>query len=425
MQANADVVCKVRITKVRDAGLVPSYLFRSEANVRREIATAEVISMIVGSSPAQIEIEYEYPRGGNWVSGSPICQEFTKLDPGEICLVFLRTSGDIYRLSRIQSKARVVASPVAYTLGDRPLLRLLAEFLAGADCDDEMIRLQAIEELGYVGDGLMEQLQPFKGRGGQGERIAQALREAQRVIRKARSSKDLVSRSVAVTSSFKLVDPPALDEMLQIMHADPNAFGPAESEAKYGIADFSVSSLQRRLLETLDSTTRRLIKSLDDGSTIPAPGGRVGIYRGVPGFPYARFYRFALATDAVAREAEMRRSIVNVFWIRYERASVPEMIQLLDDNEMRIRQTAVSALNECINANFSNEWSREIFYRRGVGPGAPGLTDQKPLEERLRDYERNEREYIQYWKDWWRENRDKYEGITDDHDAPFLTDKEN
>ncbi len=425
MRANADVVCKVRVTKVRDAGLAPSYLFRSEANVRREIATAEVISLIEGNCPPQIEIEYEYPRGGHWVSGSPIGQEFTKLDPGESCLVFLQSSSGTYHLGRIQNKARVVAARVLYTLGDEPLLRLLAEFLAGADCPDEMVRLQAIEELGYVGDELMKQLQPFKSRDEPGARIAHALREAQRVIRKARPSTDFVIGSVAVMSSFKLVDPPALDEVVQVLRADPNGFAPAASEAKYGIRDFSVSSLQKRLLETMDSTTRRSIKSLDDGETIRAPGRHGDIYRGVPGFPYARFYRVALATDAVARDAEMRRSIANVIWIRYEKAGVPEMIRLLGDSEINIRRIAVSALDKCINGNFSNGWDRDTFYRRGVGPGAPGLTAEKPLEEQLRDYELNEREYIQYWKDWWGENRSKYEGTVDDYGATFRPDMEN
>ena len=417
VSVNAALVCKVRVISVRDAGLAPSNMFWSETNVRREIATAEVISVVQGRCGREIEIEYYFPRGGKWVSGSLIGEQFTELLPGETCLVFLQEAGAIWRLNGVRGKARVAASPVAYTLGDEPLLRVLAEFIAGADSEDEMVRLQAAEELGYIGDELVEQLRPFRSQEERGWRLARAIEEARRAVRKARSSQDLVIRSTAVMSSFKLVDPPSLEDALRILQADPNAFGPAASGAKHGVRDFSVSSLQKRLLETMDSTTRRFIRSLDSGEIIRAPRRHADVYRGVPGFPYARFYRFALGTNVVARDAEMRRSIANVLWIRYETASVPEMVRLLDDSEAHIRQTAVSALNECVNRNFSNAWDRDTFYRHNVPATAPGPTYEKPLEERLRDYELNEREYIQYWKDWWRENRSKYEGAAEDYEA--------
>ena len=175
----------------------------------------------------------------------------------------------------------------------------------------------------------------------------------------------------------------------------------------------------------MDSTTRRFIRSLNDGEIIRAPGRHGDVYRGVPGFPYARFYRLALATEVVGRDADMRHAIANVLWIRCEKASVPEMIRFLDDSKTGIRQTAVSALNKCINANFSNEWDRSTFYRRDVAANTPGPTHEKPLEERLRDYELNEREYIRYWKDWWRENRSQYEGAADGYDASLPPGKEN
>ena len=70
VSVNAALVCKVRVISVRDAGLAPSNMFWSETNVRREIATAEVISVVQGRCGREIEIEYYVPRGGKWVSGS-------------------------------------------------------------------------------------------------------------------------------------------------------------------------------------------------------------------------------------------------------------------------------------------------------------------------------------------------------------------
>ena len=51
---------------------------------------------------------------------------------------------------------------------------------------------------------------------------------------------------------------------------------------------------------------------------------------------------------------QTRRAIANVIWIRCEKASVPEMMRLLDDSNMHIRRTAVSALRKCINSDLSN-----------------------------------------------------------------------
>jgi HEAT repeat protein len=298
-------------------------------------------------------------------------------------------------------------------LGDEPLLKLLAEFRAGLKSNDEMVHLQAAEELGYIGDELMKQIRPFSGDNGRSQRLAEALKQARRAIPAACQSEDFVIRSAAIMSSFQLAEPPRLDGTLQILREDPNSFGPAASEGKYGIRDFCVLAVQKRLLQTMDATTRRFVKNLDDGSTIRVPGGRPDVYRGVPGFPYAQFYGQALATGAVLRDTEMRTSIVNVIWSRYEKESVPQMIRLLDDADSHIRQVAVSALNRYINRNFSNGWDRDTFYRHNV----LGVTDEKPLEQRQRDYELNEHEYIQYWRDWWREHRGNYENIADGYDA--------
>ncbi len=222
-------------------------------------------------------------------------------------------------------------------------------------------------------------------------------------------------------SSFKLGDPPSLDQTLAILHADPNDFNPADSKSKYGIRDFCTSGLQRSLLETMDATTRRSIKYLDNGSTIRAFHHQRGIYRGVPGFPYTRFFQQALKTEPVKNDSNMRKSIANVIWIRYEKASVPQMIHLLDDSERHIRGTAVSALKKCINGNFSNAWDRRSFYSSGRNSVKLMQRQEKPLEQRLKEYEEHEQEYIQYWKKWWLQNRDQF-GRKRDQGQPLMSD---
>ena len=88
---------------------------------------------------------------------------------------------------------------------------------------------------------------------------------------------------------------------------------------------------------------------------------------------------------------------------------MPEMIELLDDDERPIRRTAVSALNKCVNANFSNAWDRRTFYGPDPDTERSGQMPEMPLEQRLADYERYETEYIAYWQAWWQKNRGRFE----------------
>jgi hypothetical protein len=408
MQANADLVCKVHVVAVQDLGLVPCQQSLGAPPVMRKQATAKVVSVVTGQCSDTIRFEFDVPLPADrfqWGIG-----QFTELRPGEDCLVFLKNGETGYCLHYNRGKARVVPDPVAYDLGDEGVLRLLAEFLAGLSADDRQIRLQAAEELGYVGDALMKQLGPFPGGDDpdRSRRIAHGLRVGRDAIRKARGDNDLVVRSVAVVSSFGLGDPPGLDQAMELMQADPNRFTASQSTAEFGVRGFSVPALQRRLLETMDATTRRATRRIEDGTKIERAGIRPDLYRGVPGFPYAEFCRMVLRTDPVRHSAEMREAVANVLWIRYERASVPEMIKLLDDPGLHIRQTAVAALDQCVNGNFSNAWDRRTFYGLERTSGTSESVTEKPLEQRLADYERNEHEYIRYWKHWWQLNRDTF-----------------
>lgn len=402
---NSDLVCKVSILSIHEAGKTMSS-FGMGREVIRYVATAKVISIIKGSCDAVIQIQFHGPNDkmvsmvlSNW----PL---FTELQSGEHCLVFLRHTDKGYYLNRICSKARVVAKKVDYHQDENILIRLLSEFQAGLDAKDEMVRLQAVEELGYVGDELLEKLRPFQGEDGENYRIAHSLKEARRAIRRACLDEDIVVRSVAVMSSFKLGDPPRIDQVKAILKADPNRITSAESRSKYGIDDFCVTGLQRSLLSIMDETTRRAMKDLDDGSTMRRP---LGIFRGVPGFAYADFYRWALETDLAKSNKDLRLSIANVIWIRYEKDSVPQMIQMLDDPEQSIRRTAASALKKCINGNFSNAWDRRSFYSSGFDSiKRMNEIKEKPWEQRLKDYQEHEHEYIQYWKKWWSENQERF-----------------
>jgi len=414
---NADLVCKVRVLSIRQEEVIkygPSTLM---PNVSRMIATSKVLSVIKGECPQVIDIEFLYPTERNRNFGSPLCQIYTELSENEVCIAFLKQAKTYYKLNRIMSKARVQPEIVDYNLGDTPNLRLLAEFLAGCKSDNEMVKLQAVEELGCLGNVMIGQLRQFKDDKEMFQRIAYGLGRAKDALRKTRSSENLVIRTASVISSFQVDDSPGIEGPLELLRMNPSYFSPNDSLKKYGIRDFCVSSLQLRLLETMDSTTRRSVVDLKDGSKIRREEGSPYIFRGVRGFDYAEFFKQALDCESVKKNAQMRSAIANVIWIRYEKRSVPDMIRLLDDSNIHIRSTAVSALRKCINSDRSNSWERLHFYdpraaeeylRRGI---------EKPLEDRLKDYQDNEQEYIQYWKKWWQEHKSKFEILENTKDG--------
>ena len=408
-RANADLVCKVLVVSIRQDKIVTGNLFPGEPDLLEMIATSKVLSIVKGECPDVIDIEFRRPKNSNSTLGFLPGELYTDLSENEVCLVFLKASVPYYKLNRINSKARVRPKEIEYNLGETPDLKLLAEFLAGCDSEDELVKLQTAEELGYLGDAMIRELRFSEADQELFQKTASALGMAKEALGKMCSCDDLVIRNVSIISSFQVDDSPGIEGPLDLLWTDSSDFDPNDSLEKYGIRDFCVSSMQLRLLETMDATTRRFVRDLQDGSLIRREEGSPYPYRGVRGFDYADFYRQALDCEAVRNSEQMRTAIVNVLWIRYERASVPEMIKLLDDSSLYIRMAAVSALRKCINSDRSNSWEPDDFYNpQTTDPGSSNIPE-KPLEQRLKDYENNEQEYIQYWKNWWQQHKNEFE----------------
>jgi hypothetical protein len=209
-------------------------------------------------------------------------------------------------------------------------------------------------------------------------------------------------------SSFQADDSTGIEGPLELLRSNPSDFDPSDSLRKYGIKDFCISKLQLRLLKTMDAMTRRVVVDLKDGSKIQREKGSPYTFRGVRGFDYAAFYRQALTYEAVKNSEPMRSAIANVLWIRYEKASVPEMIKLLDDSNMPIRRTAVSALRKCIHSDRSNSWEPRHFYDPAAAREYMNSGIEKKLEDQQKDYRDHEQEYILYWKKWWHKHKNEF-----------------
>lgn len=411
MEHNSDLVCKVQVISVHQGEPVSNSTFMGVQGAHQMTAAAKVLSIIKGQCPETIEIEFEYPIESYINAGIPISNLFTGLSEKEICIVFLKIRENKYKLNRIRSKLRVVPEVVDYNLGDTPEMKLIDEFLAGIKSNDEFIKLQAAEELGFHTEEMIKDLSSCRNDNESFDKIVFALGKVKDALMQTQKSKDIVIRNISYIASFQADDSPGIDGPLQLLRMSPSEFDPNDSLKKYDIKDFSVSSLQLRLLGTMDSTTRRAVVDFNDRTIIRRENGIPEIYRGLRDFDYTEFYKQALECDSVKNNEKMRTAIANVLWIRFERKSVPVIIQLLDDTNPHTRSIAVSALRKCINADYSNSWEAEDFYR-SFKDNELYFADQKPeksLEERQKDYRDHEQEYIKYWKDWWQKNKGDFE----------------
>ena len=408
-RANADLVCKVRVMSIRQEKVVKGNLFPGQQDLLGMIATAKVLSIVKGECPDVIDIEFRRPKDSNSKLGLLPGELYTNLSENEVCLVFLKASGDNYKLGRIRSKARVRPKVAQYNLGETPDLKLLAEFLASCDSDNELIKLQAAEELGYLGDAMIRKIRFSREDKELFRKMAAGLTKTREALREMHSCDDMVIRNISIISSFQADESPGIERPLKLLRMNPSDFDLNDSLGKYGIRDFCISNLQLRLLETMDAMTRRIVVDIKDGSSIRREAGSPYPYRGVRGFDYADFYRQALDCETVKNNEQMRIAIANVLWIRYEKASVPEIIGFLDDSKIYVRMAAVSALRRCINSDHSNSWEPRHFYDRDAAREYMNSGIEKKLEDRQKDYQDNEQQYILYWKTWWRQHKNKFE----------------
>ena len=406
---NSDLVCKIKVISIsRGEPVSNSQLFMSGLKAYRMKATAKVLSVIKGKCPESIEIEFEYPIGNNIDTGIPISNLITGLSEKEICIVFLQKQKDQYKLNSIKSKLRVVPEVLKHNFGDEPNMRLVDEFLAGCESDDEFIKLQAAEELGFQSEEIIKNFRTSLSNTELFDKNALMLGKIQKELIRSCKSKDFVIRNISYISCFQADVSPGIEGPLQLLRTNPSVFDKNDSMKKYEIQNFSVSDLQVRLLETMDSATRRTVYDMNNRTIIRREDGIHEIYRGLREFDYAEFFNQALDCNSVKNSEQMRKAIANILWIRFERKSVPVIVRLLDDRDVYVRQTAVSALRKCINGDYSNSWEPDDFYRSFKGNEYYFSANQKTeesLEERQKDYQEHEQEYIKYWKDWWQNKK--------------------
>ena len=409
----ADRVVKVEVLSLLEAGTARNEVSASPPELRRLTASCRVLSEIKERCPGIIRVEFQYPAESD-IEGNPsLAQQFTSLRVGEVALVFLKDIGMDFRLSRINGKVRVTADRVRHEMVDEPNERLLSEFVASAQDSDPMVRLQAVEELGYVGDAILREMaaSQYRYSSEAADRcimLDKKLDAAREVLAEARKSTDPVVRFAAIISSFQVDTTPGEATALEILHVDPAKLSPAESLAQYGSIGFSVQAMQARLLDVMDATTRRLLLDMRERDVIRRQDGKP--YRGIRDFWYPEFCAGALACESVRASGPMRWSLANILWVRSDVASVPEMIALLDDPDILVRSTVVAGLIKTVASPYSNPLEVHSPWMSSVDATDVEVRDREvDPAEAMRDYQLKEQEYLTYWKTWWDQNKDDFD----------------
>ncbi len=410
---NADRVVKVEVLSLLEAGTARNEASANPLEVRRLTASCRVISEIKERCPQIIRVEFQYPAESDIQSNPSLAQAFTSLRVGEVALVFLKDIGMDFRLNRLDGKVRIAPSRIQHDMVDSPEERLLSEFVGSAQDGDPMVRLQAVEELGYVGDAILRQMAAgeYRYSSEAADRcimLDKKLDAAREVLAELRKSTDLVLRCAAIISSFQVDATPGDATAVEVLLADPTALSPAESTAQYGTVGFSVQAMQARLLDVMDATTRRLLLNMAERDVIRRRDGKP--YRGIRGFWYPEFCAAALACESVRDSAAMRRSLANILWVRADVASVPEMIALLDDPDILVRSAVVAGLIKTIASPYSNPLEVHSPWMSSVDAMDVEVRDREiDPAEAMRDYQQKEQEYLTYWKTWWSENKGDFD----------------
>ncbi len=249
---NADLVCKVQIISVSREGQYRDGGMDGPVSVMtRMTAHSKVLSVIKGKCPDVLDIGFSYPTDISNESGIIPFHDYTNLSRGEVCIVFLKKSESGFVLNRIRSKARIQPEIVDYNLGNTPIFRLIDEFLVSCSSDDELVKLQAVDELGYLGAKIIHDFRTFKGDKELFQTMVSALVKVKMALSKTNSCSNLVVRNVSIISSFKVDDSPGIKLPLDLLSLDPAEFDQKSSIKKYDGRPFDPMELSIKIKEVL------------------------------------------------------------------------------------------------------------------------------------------------------------------------------
>ena len=282
---DADRVYKIRVISVKEDGVYTDNHFSPPLTATKMVAHAEVQSVIKGLYMTEIDIAY--PKSTSMVG-------FTPLSPEEVCIVFLKGTRSPFKYFDLHNgKMAATLQSGPECLGLTVQDKLLGQLLVSANTLKGKAQLEAIEELGKLGD--------FR---------------ATSTLRKIADTDDIVVRSLSLTARIQVGDAPCIADLLAILKIPKSDFDKTQSCNKYRTTGYSVGDLQRELLWAIE-------QSVVPSNMYSVPSVNPPISK-LEGFDYADFFKQALNIDSVRKNTGTRRCRIATLRKLGDEKSIPD-----------------------------------------------------------------------------------------------------
>lgn len=336
----ADAVYIVEITSI-DADTSSAKTNQSSSLPDRDVY-AHILGTIKGATAENIHITV--PQNTNLIE-SP---SYVNYKIGEVCLVFLKGNSSPYMLldpdsSNLLDVAKPDTAVFKYST-DIAYDRLAKCLMWTVNGSKGWIRLQAIRQLGYLGD-----------------------HRAASLLRQFAKSDDIALRSLSYEARIHIGDPPDVNDMITILDMTPESINENQSHNGNTGNRYGNEYLQNLLF---DAVWQSIIPEQKFGIKLPVSK--------VEGFDYLAFFEKAMNTKSFRTIRDARSQLAGSLGELKDPKATPILMRLLDDEDAQVRYMATWALNEIYG----------------------GLDSAGDANAFIKD----EVKYQTYWKAFWKEH---------------------
>ncbi|NQT40204.1 MAG: carboxypeptidase regulatory-like domain-containing protein, partial [Planctomycetes bacterium] len=253
---------------------------------------------------------------------------------GEVYVVMLQGETAPYTMFSAMKAIEAVVEP---KFGPKLDDRMMAELVAMWKSDDKGLRIRAIKQIGIMRDT----------RGSE-------------QVNAAAKSEDAQTARAGVIAQYRMKIAPDAKRTMELFDQWMMVVWCRES-----------GDPQR------DANGNRILRRERGRDFIERPF----MVRGLPDFDYATYVREGIKKDWVRKDDHLLDAFFSVPWKVQRKACIPELVELLDDPNKRVRWGAVLCLTHTVDHADRPRWEQ---------------------------FERHESEELGAWRKWWKEEGDAY-----------------
>lgn len=285
-------------------------------------ATCRVISTLKGELEGELQLAFSRHVNGRLM--------LNDIKAGNVYVVLLNGQTEPYEmLTAMRAVEQVVEPEFGLDPGDR----LLAELVAMWKTDDADMHLPAIRQIGIMRD-----------------------RRGSKVVSEAANSEDTEIARAGLIAQYRMGIAPDANRTMEVFDKRMLNVWYQESGRPQS-----------------DSTGKRIMRR---------EGRHTFLERGLPDFDYATYVRQGIRMDWVRENNHTLYEFFGVPWKVQRKVCVPELVNLLEDPDTRVREWAVVCLEHTVE-------NRHTVPRREQG-------------------EEQERKELDKWRTWWKEKGNAY-----------------